>query len=90
MSQKIYSILTSRCLRCHVSKIFLNSSSYKYKNWDKMHPDCPTCGLHFEREPGFFQGAMYISYGLAVALSFCADVIPLVSQYLFKYFYQIR
>ena len=34
----------------------------------KMHEDCPTCGLHFEREPGYFLGAMYISYILGVAI----------------------
>jgi len=31
-----------------------------------MHPCCPVCGLKFEREPGYFLGAMYISYGVAV------------------------
>jgi hypothetical protein len=25
------------------------------------------CGLHFNREPGYFLGAMYIGYGLALA-----------------------
>ena len=29
-----------------------------------MNPTCPVCGHAFEREPGFFQGAMYVSYGL--------------------------
>jgi hypothetical protein len=32
-----------------------------------MHDLCPTCGLHFNREPGYFLGAMYIAYGLALA-----------------------
>jgi hypothetical protein len=31
-----------------------------------MYPRCPNCGLKFEREPGYFLGAMYISYGLAL------------------------
>ena len=31
-----------------------------------MHERCPTCGLKFEREPGYFLGAMYVSYGLAL------------------------
>ncbi len=34
----------------------------------RMNQDCPQCGLHFEREPGFFFGAMYISYAFSVAL----------------------
>jgi len=35
-----------------------------------MHDRCPVCGLHFNREPGYFLGAMYISYGLGVAVIF--------------------
>ena len=31
-----------------------------------MHQHCPACGLKFEREEGYFLGAMYISYGLAL------------------------
>jgi len=34
-----------------------------------MHEECNACGLHYELEPGFFQGAMYVSYALGVALS---------------------
>ncbi len=33
-----------------------------------MNECCPSCGLKFEREEGYFLGAMYISYGLALAL----------------------
>ena len=31
-----------------------------------MHERCPACGLKFEREDGYFLGAMYIGYGLGV------------------------
>jgi hypothetical protein len=31
-----------------------------------MQERCPNCGLKFEREQGYFLGAMYISYGLAL------------------------
>jgi hypothetical protein len=31
-----------------------------------MNPTCPVCGLVFEREEGYFLGAMYISYGISV------------------------
>jgi hypothetical protein len=33
-----------------------------------MHNRCPNCDLLFNREPGYFLGAMYISYGLALAV----------------------
>jgi uncharacterized membrane protein (GlpM family) len=31
-----------------------------------MHDRCPVCGLRFEREQGYFIGAMYVSYGMAI------------------------
>lgn len=31
-----------------------------------MHERCPVCDLKFEREPGYFLGAMYVSYGLGL------------------------
>jgi len=33
-----------------------------------MNARCLTCGLKFEREQGYFLGALAISYALAVAL----------------------
>jgi hypothetical protein len=30
---------------------------------------CPRCGLVFERESGYFIGAIYINYGLTVGLA---------------------
>jgi len=33
-----------------------------------MQERCEVCGLKFEREPGYFLGAMYISYGLALVV----------------------
>jgi len=32
-----------------------------------MNERCPVCGLKFEREEGYFLGAMYIGYGLGLA-----------------------
>jgi uncharacterized protein (DUF983 family) len=29
---------------------------------------CTVCGLKFEREEGYFLGAMYVSYGLALVI----------------------
>jgi len=66
---KLYSIAALRCPRCHSGELFINKNPYKISGWDKMYPICSVCQLHFEREPGFFQGAMYVSYGLGVAFS---------------------
>lgn len=31
-----------------------------------MNDRCPVCGLKFEREPGYFLGALYFSYALSI------------------------
>jgi len=33
-----------------------------------MSPCCSVCGLKFQREEGYFLGAMYISFGLALVI----------------------
>jgi hypothetical protein len=38
-----------------------------------MNRTCPVCNIEFEREPGYFLGAMYFSYAMGVAA-----VTPLV------------
>lgn len=57
--------LSSKCPRCRTGNLFANSM-YGFKT-QKMHEVCPHCGLRFEKEPGYFYVAMFISYGLNVA-----------------------
>jgi uncharacterized protein (DUF983 family) len=45
-----------------------------------MRRECPVCGYRFERSPGFFVGAMYASYALAVPL--CAAIYMLLRRLL--------
>jgi uncharacterized protein (DUF983 family) len=45
--------LMRRCPRCGGGKLF--------HRWFRMAPDCPRCGLHFEREPGYWVGAVAIN-----------------------------
>lgn len=58
---RLLNILRQRCPRCHQGKVFRSL-------W-RMHSRCPVCDLQFEREPGFFTGAMYFSYGIGVVLA---------------------
>jgi uncharacterized protein (DUF983 family) len=58
-------ILRQLCPRCRSATIFRSSF---YRGFPKMHDRCPVCGLRFNREPGYFLGAMYISYGLGIAV----------------------
>ncbi len=37
-----------------------------FLGFPKMHERCPVCDLKFEREEGYFLGAMYIDYALAL------------------------
>ena len=54
-------IINKRCPRCRRGPIFRSP-------W-VMNEDCPVCGLDFDRgEPGYFTGAMYVSYALAIPL----------------------
>jgi len=59
----ISAITHQLCPRCRTGKIFQSS----ILTWfPKMSERCPVCGFKFEREQGYFLGAMYISYGLAL------------------------
>ena len=33
-----------------------------------MHPNCPCCGQTFEPEPGYYYGAMYVSFGFSTGI----------------------
>lgn len=41
----------------------------------KMHEKCSHCGLKYQIEPSFFYGAMYVSYGLNVAVGIATFII---------------
>jgi len=65
---KLYSVFHFNCPRCHEGKLFKGGFSYSFSKITDMHTHCPNCNLKFEREPGFFYGAMYVSYALTVAI----------------------
>ncbi|HEV2350322.1 MAG TPA: DUF983 domain-containing protein [Terriglobia bacterium] len=58
-------MMAQLCPRCRVGRIFRASI---FRGFPKMYERCAICGLKFEREQGYFLGAMYISYGLALAM----------------------
>lgn len=64
---KLGSMLTLTCPRCREGKLFITKSAYR-KGMADMHKSCPNCGEDFSREPGYYYGAAYVSYGLTVAL----------------------
>lgn len=60
-------ILGAKCPRCREGDMFQYPFS-KVLKFHKMYTHCPVCNLRFEVEPGFFFGAMYISYAFTSAL----------------------
>ncbi|MFT4030899.1 MAG: DUF983 domain-containing protein [Siphonobacter sp.] len=64
---KLSAIASGRCPRCREGKLF-KYSWLKMGKFDQMHKYCPHCGLRYEREPGFFIGAMYVSYGITTGI----------------------
>jgi uncharacterized protein (DUF983 family) len=64
---KLYSIFTFTCPRCQEGKLFKQKATYA-SGFTELEKRCPVCGENFEREPGFYFGAAYVSYALTVAL----------------------
>jgi uncharacterized protein (DUF983 family) len=58
-------IVHQRCPRCRAGNIFRYSI---FRGFPKMRDRCPVCDLRFDREPGYFLGAMYVSYGLGILI----------------------
>jgi uncharacterized protein (DUF983 family) len=65
--RRLIAILLQRCPRC--------LSGHVYHGLMSMYDTCPECGHQFGREPGYFTGAMYASYTMAVPLLFIIFVI---------------
>jgi hypothetical protein len=75
---KLYSIFKGTCPACHEAKMFKNDNPYKFKTMFEMHENCPNCNQKFTPEPGYYYGAMYVSYGLGVAFFVAVWVAVLV------------
>ena len=67
------SIFRQLCPRCRMGRIFRPNVHWgvdwgAYWGFPKTNDCCRVCDLLFNREPGYFLGAMYISYALGLAL----------------------
>jgi len=49
------------CPHCGVGRVFAGPF--------RMYARCPACRLTFEREPGYFVGAIYLNYGVTVLVA---------------------
>ncbi|SHI54647.1 Uncharacterized conserved protein, DUF983 family [Hymenobacter daecheongensis DSM 21074] len=72
-------LLDLRCPRCRRGKLFVTSALST--RFAEMHAHCPICDLALEPEPGFYWGAMFVSYGFSVASFFVGGA---AAYYLFN------
>jgi len=55
---RLEAVIRQRCPVCLQGPMF--------RSLVDIHEHCPSCGHRFMRESGYFQGAMYVSYALAL------------------------
>jgi uncharacterized protein (DUF983 family) len=72
---KLYSILTGTCPKCQKESMYLDPNPLHLGKILKMNEKCSHCGLKYQIEPSFFYGAMYVSYGLNVAVGIAAFLL---------------
>lgn len=60
-------IVKSKCPNCEKGPVFASGGNILKLKGPQMNETCPECQYKFEREPGYFFGAMFISYGLTIA-----------------------
>ncbi len=58
---KLYSIFGLKCPKCHETDMF-KTKTFSFQQPFEMKASCENCGQDFEPEPGFYYGAMFISY----------------------------
>jgi uncharacterized protein (DUF983 family) len=56
--RRLRAVLQQRCPACLQGQVFRSTFQFL--------PACQLCGHRFEREPGFFQGAIYASYTIGI------------------------
>ncbi|MCY4780962.1 DUF983 domain-containing protein [Sphingobacterium sp. UT-1RO-CII-1] len=70
------SAVDGKCPRCRIGDMF-EGPLFTFKS-RKMRTHCPHCNLKFEKEPGYFYVAMYVSYAFVVAELIAACVATYV------------
>lgn len=58
MSERLHAIVAQKCPVCLEGNVFGRSIS--------MNQSCSTCGTRFEREQGYWMGALYVAHALAM------------------------
>ena len=72
---KLYSILTGKCPKCHEDSMYINKNAYVLSDTLQMHERCLNCNTKYKIEPSFFYGSMYVSYGVGIAFAIASFII---------------
>ncbi|CAM2973986.1 Protein of unknown function [Flavobacterium succinicans] len=72
---KLNSILTGTCPKCQKESMYQDKNPFTINKVLTMNETCSHCGLKYQIEPSFFYGAMYVSYGLNVALGIATFIV---------------
>ena len=72
---KLYSITKGKCPKCHEGNFFKNGLTFHPSKVTRLHENCPNCNLKYMLEPSFYFGAMYVNYGITVAISIVVFLI---------------
>lgn len=79
-TQKSISLLKAfvgaKCPQCRQGTMFTKSAFST--GFMETNAHCSVCHLRYEREPGFYWGSMYISFGLTVAIFIAVLVVKSV------------
>jgi uncharacterized protein (DUF983 family) len=76
--EKSYSVLKGKCPKCHEGDFFKYPFTFNPSKITQLHKTCSHCGFKYMIEPSFFYGAMYVNYGLTVAIGVTTFVISKV------------
>jgi uncharacterized protein (DUF983 family) len=71
----VFSVISGKCPKCKNKKIFTKKGNLLLFKIPKMNSKCDNCDFLFDKESGFFFGAMFVSYALIVAQAVALFVI---------------
>lgn len=75
MGQFLKNVVQQKCPKCQNGDVFQSNGNIFELKGPKMNEQCANCHHKFEKEPGYFIGAMYMSYGLSIAEVVIAFII---------------
>ncbi len=71
-----YSVVFNKCPQCHHGRV-LKYPPYQINKLLDTEETCAHCQLKYEKEPGFFYGALYVSYALTSGIFIVAYILQL-------------